>query len=67
MLKIYRPRHTTVFIYLYFSITYNLREIDFGDSGSAKSTVLTHLDAVNLASLHFSHFLKAEIYQNIRI
>ena len=41
-----------------FSIAQNLREINFRDSGSAKSTVLTHLDAVNLAFLH----LKAEIY-----
>ena len=30
-----------------FSITQVLREINFGDSGSAKSAILTHLEALN--------------------
>ena len=34
-----------------FSITQILREIKFGDSRSAKSAILTHLEALN-----FDHF-----------
>ena len=44
-----------------FSITQNLHEIKFGDSRSAKSTILTHLEALNLDFYEFLHFLKAKI------
>ena len=46
-----------------FSITQILREINFGDSTSAKSAILTHLDVLNFAFYEILHFLKAEIYQ----
>ena len=49
-----------------FSITYILCEINFGDSRSAKSAILTHLEALNFDFCEFLHFLKAEIYQNNR-
>ena len=45
-----------------FSITLILREINFGDSRSAKSTILTHLEALNFDFHAFSH-LNAEIDQ----
>ena len=38
-----------------------LREINFGDSGSVKSAVLTNFKALNFDSYEFLHFLKAEI------
>ena len=34
-----------------------LREINFGDSGSEKSAILTHLEALNFGYYHFLHFL----------
>ena len=40
-----------------FSIAQILREINFGDSRSAKSALLTHFEALNI---EFLHFLKAE-------
>ena len=46
----------------YFSITQILCEINFGDSTSAKSAILTHLKALKV-SYEFLHFLKAEFYQ----
>ena len=46
-----------------FSITQILREINLGDYRSAKSAVLTHLEAPNSDFYEFLHFLKAEIYQ----
>ena len=46
-----------------FSITQILREINFEDSRSAKSAILTHLEALNFDFYEFLHFLKAEIYQ----
>ena len=46
-----------------FSITQILREINFGDSGSVKSAILTHVEALNFDSHEFLHFLKTEIYQ----
>ena len=39
------------------------REINFWDSRSAKSTILTHLEALNFDFYQFLHFLKAEMYQ----
>ena len=47
----------------YFYITQNLREIDFGDSRSAKSATFTLLEALNFYFYEFLHFLKAENYQ----
>ena len=44
-----------------FSITQILREINFGDSRSAKSAILTHLEALKFDFLEFLHFMKAEI------
>ena len=46
-----------------FSITQILRVINFRHSRSAKSAILTHVEAVNLGFNEFLHFLKAEIYQ----
>ena len=46
-----------------FSITQILREINCGDSRSAKSAILTHLEALNFDLDELLHFLKAEIYQ----
>ena len=43
------------------SIAKNLREINFGDSRGAKSTILTRLEALNFDILNFCIFLKAEI------
>ena len=40
----------------------NLREIIFGDSRSAKSDFLTHLEALNFGFYEFMHILKTEIY-----
>ena len=52
----------TVWKFHDFSITQILREINFGDSTSAKSAILTHLDVLNFAFDEILHFLKAEIY-----
>ena len=38
------------------------REIKMEDSWSAKSAILTHLEALNLDVYEFLHFLKADIY-----
>ena len=46
-----------------FCITQILREINFKDFWSAKSAILTHLEALNLDYYEFLHFLKAEIDQ----
>ena len=40
-----------------------LREINFGDTTSAKSAVLTHFRVLNFALKEILPFLKAEIYQ----
>ena len=53
----------TVWKFHDFSVTQILREINFGDSTSAKSAILTHLDVLNFAFYEILHFLKAEIYQ----
>ena len=45
-----------------FSITQILREIKFGDSRSAKSAILSSLEALN-CDFQKLHFLKAEMYQ----
>ena len=46
-----------------FCITQILREINFWDSRSAKSAILTHLEALDFDFYGFLHFLRAEIYQ----
>ena len=50
-----------------FPITQILREINFGDSRSAKSAIKTHLEALHFDFYEFLPFLKAEIDQNIKI
>ena len=46
-----------------FPITQILREINFGDSRSAKSAILTNLEVLNFAFYQILHFLKDEINQ----
>ena len=46
-----------------FSITQISREINFWDSGSAKSAILTQLEALNFDLYEFLHFLNVDIYQ----
>ena len=41
----------TVWKFHDFSITQILREINFGDPTSAKSVILTHVEALNFGSL----------------
>ena len=55
--------HITVWKFHYFSITQISREINFWYSRSAKSVILTQLEALNFDFYEFLHFLKAEIYQ----
>ena len=50
-----------------FCIIQILREINFEDSRSAKSAILTHLEALDFDFHEFSHFWKAEVYQIIKI
>ena len=47
------------------SDTQILREINFRDSRSAKSAILTHLELLNFDFCEFLYFLKAEIDQKI--
>ena len=53
----------TVWKFHSISITQNLREVDFGDYRSTKSTILTNLEALNIEFFLILHFLKAEGYQ----
>ena len=48
-------------------MTHILREINFGDSRSAKSGILTHLEAMAFDANNTLHFLKADIYQISKI
>ena len=48
-------------------ITQILREINLGDSRSAKSAISTHFKALNIYFYEFLHFLKAEISQISKI
>ena len=57
----------TVWKFHEFSITQILREINIGDSTSAKSAILTHLEALNFEFYGFLHFLKAGMYQMYQI
>ena len=45
------------------SITQILCEINFWDSRGSKSTILTHLEALNFDFYEYLQFLKAEIYK----
>ena len=45
-----------------FCIIHILREFSFEDSRSAKSAILTHLEALNFDFYEFLHFLVAELY-----
>ena len=54
---------STVWKSHYFSITQILREINFGDSRCAKSTISAHLETVNFGFDDFLHFLKAQFDQ----
>ena len=47
-----------------FPVTQILREINSRDSTSAKSAILTQLEALNLDFHELLHFLKVEIDQN---
>ena len=53
----------TVWKFHDFSITNNLHEINFRDSRSAKSAILTDLENLNFDICEFLHFLKAVTYQ----
>ena len=53
----------TVWRFQEFSVTQILREINFGDSRSVKSAILTHLKALNFDFCAFLHFPKTEIHQ----
>ena len=55
----------TVWKFHDFSATQILCEIIFKDPRSAKSAILTHLEALNFNFYEFLHFLKVEIEQNI--
>ena len=46
-----------------FSIARILREINFGDSRSAKFAISIHLESLNFDSYEFLHFLKSKIDQ----
>ena len=47
----------------YFSFIQILREINFGDSRSTESAIVTYFEALNIVFYECLHFLKAEIYQ----
>ena len=51
--------HVTVWKFQHLCITQILCEINFWDSRSAKSAILTHLEALNCDFYEFLHFLKA--------
>ena len=56
-----KRRRDTVWKFYYFSITQNLREINFWDSRRAKSAIVTHLGALNFDFCEFLHAWKAYI------
>ena len=43
--------------------THILREINFEDSRSPESAILTQVETLNFDDYEFLHFLKAEMYQ----
>ena len=46
-----------------FFTTLILREINFEDSRSPESAILTQVETLNFDDYEFLHFLKAEMYQ----
>ena len=60
-------KNYTVWKFHDFCIIQILREINFGKSGSAKSGIFTHLEALNFKFYEFLHFWKSEIYLNVQI
>ena len=54
---------TTVWKIMKFYITQILREMNFGDSRSAKLAIAAHLEALKFGFYDFLHFLRAEKYQ----
>ena len=44
-----------------------LLSLNFGVSRSAKSAILTYLEALNFDFYQFLHFMKTEIYQSNKI
>ena len=59
-----KSKQSTVWKFQDFRITEIFREINFEDSRSAKSAILTHLESLNFYFCEFLHFLKAEIQPN---
>ena len=55
--------YSTVWKCYDFSISQILRKINIEDFRSAKSAILTHLEALNLDIYDFMHFKNTEIYQ----
>ena len=53
----------TVWKFRDFSISQILRETNFWDSRSAKSAILTHLEALNFNLEEFLHFFRAGIFK----
>ena len=53
----------TVWKFYNISITHIFREINFRDTKSTKSTILSRLEALNFDLYAFLHFQKAEIDQ----
>ena len=49
-----------------FSITQNLREINFGNCRSEKSALLTHLVALNCDFYEFLHFLRLKFTKSTK-
>ena len=56
-------RHYTVWKIQDFPVTQILREINFGDSRSAKTAVFAIFGALNFDFYEYLHFSKTEIYQ----
>ena len=54
----------TVWKFHDFSITQILREIKFEDSRSAKSTIFTHLEALNFDFMHFCTLRSMKLTKN---
>ena len=58
---------STVWKILYFSITYILREINFGDSRSTKCAIFTHLEALNFDFWYISALKNCSQFNRIKI
>jgi len=62
-----KRKSSTAWKFYDFFITQILREINFGNSRSAKSAILPHFQVLNFDFYAFLHFLKADIYQMNKI